>query len=174
MWPVEEPVGAQVGDGAAQRRRSGVNRCQLSGPGLVKEGGRDPSLAAAEPGSHTGDGTAQYLRVADQGARAPPARARVGRPGAQRKERPDRGEFRQRNSRVAAAHGSAGRRPAKPCWLPWTTETTRPAGTVGTAWGCRIEAIASTPSARRGPGRTTMPSASMAQTGNPGMAAATA
>ena len=45
---------------------------------------------------------------------------------------------------------------------------------AGTADGCRIAAIASTPSTSRGPGRTTIPSASIAQIAGPGRAAATA
>ena len=44
----------------------------------------------------------------------------------------------------------------------------RPAGGAGTASGCRIAAIASTPSTSRGPGRTTRPSASIAHTWAPG------
>jgi SAM-dependent methyltransferase len=50
------------------------------------------------------------------------------------------------------------------------TRAIRPGGGAGTASGCRIAAIASTPSTSRGPGRTTSPLPSTAQTGMPGRA----
>ena len=53
------------------------------------------------------------------------------------------------------------------------TRATAVSGADGTAAGCRIDAIASTPSTSRGPGRTTMPSASMAHTCAPGNRCAT-
>ena len=67
--------------------------------------------------------------------------------------------------------------------VPWdilAVHLRGPAGTrraaggsaAATAPGCRIDAIASTPSTSRGPGLTTMPSASIAQTGTPGSASA--
>jgi len=49
----------------------------------------------------------------------------------------------------------------------------RPAGTAAARPGCRMPASASTPSTRRGPGRTMMALASTAQTGTPGNRPAT-
>ena len=57
---------------------------------------------------------------------------------------------------------------------PVTSPAARyPGGAAGPACGWMTAASASTPLTSRGPGRTTMPSASMAQTGTPGSASAT-
>jgi adenosylcobinamide amidohydrolase len=58
----------------------------------------------------------------------------------------------------AVAHG----------WWDQAMRRMRPAGAAAAWPGCRMAASASTPSTRRGPGRTTSPSASIAHTGVPG------
>ena len=64
-------------------------------------------------------------------------------------------------SRTAGSTGC----PAEGSCTGQRTRRTVPGGGGRTASGCRIAAIVSTPSTSRGPGRTTMPSASMAHIG---------
>ena len=73
------------------------------------------------------------------------------------------GRRRSRHGLVPAGAGARGNQ---------ATRCTVPGGASGTAPGCSTAAMASTPEISRGPGRTTMLSASIAHTGRPGSARA--
>src|SRR5262249_24985245 len=150
--------GAKVGDCAGNDSRSRVDRSQSGCPALVEDRGSDPALRRTEPGGYVVDRLAEVIGILDEHARRITALAICSR-DAEREIRPDGGEFVNGYRRRGRAHTR--------------TWATLPGGGAGIASGCSIHAMASTPSTRRGPGRTMIPSASIAQTGTPGIAFAT-
>lgn len=157
-WPGESQPGASWGACPGHppaAAASGGRRWLCHGlmpVGLVVVGGRPAGTAS---GASSGG---RRFRAADH------PRSVAGRMHVTRRAGPRR--RRRRIADLPPCPGSGRRRRAQ------ATRCTVPGGASGTTPGCSTAAMASTPEISRGPGRTTMLSASIAHTGRPGSARA--